>query len=49
MSSTACSCLGNLLPGEWQIVVFDPHCKWHGDHEHPCFCESTPQPTEHTG
>ena len=49
MSCTACSCLGNLRAGEWLILVLDPHCKWHGDHEQPSFCDSSPQPTERTG
>jgi hypothetical protein len=49
MSSTACSCLGELRPGEWLVVVADPHCKWHGDHDLPCFCESIPAATEKTG
>jgi hypothetical protein len=45
MSSTACCCLGTLGIGEWIVVVADPHCQWHGDHERPCFCETLAQPS----
>jgi hypothetical protein len=49
MSSTACSCLGTLRPGEWLVVLPDPHCRSHGDHERPCFCESIPHVTKRAG
>jgi len=48
VSSTACSCLGDLHGREWVILVMDPHCRWHGDHEQPCICGSTPQTTDRT-
>ena len=40
MPSTACSCIGELTPQTFTVVVADPSCRVHGDR-----IEVEPRPT----